>query len=193
MSKIDTARRTDIDVTLDGVNISADMNKYRLSLTYTDHEQDRSDDLRIEIEDSEGDWLTWLNEEIEADNSAVDADSDGDNGDFKAGDIVYFTGGHHFVASTATVSANFTPRTAGPARLTHTAPGALHPYHVIGGAFTAVEGSSNVYGWVDGSQLTMSHPHGAHLAKLSAVLSWDKSQPLFAIVSLRLICFFFNQ
>jgi len=56
------ARRTVIAVKLDGVDISADINKYLLQMTYTDHEEDKTDDLQISLDDREGIWLTeWLN------------------------------------------------------------------------------------------------------------------------------------
>ena len=129
------ARRTEIVVKIDGVDVSADINKYLLSMTYTDHEEDKADDLRIEVDDREGRWLVWLKEKP---SSAQTVSTD----EFKMGDVVEFKGGHHYVSSVATVSANHTPRTAGTAKVTHIAKGALHPIHLIGI-------TSNVYGWVD--------------------------------------------
>lgn len=61
----------------------------------------------------------------------------------KAGEEVHFTGGCHYVSSTA-------PRAAGGlrrscrARLTRVVSGAPHPYHLI-----ASDGSAAVYGWVN--------------------------------------------
>ena len=64
MSDSTLARRTEIAVTLDGVDISEDMNKYLLQMTYTDHEEDKTDDLQISLDDREGIWLTnWLDNE----------------------------------------------------------------------------------------------------------------------------------
>ena len=55
------ARRTEIAVTMDGTDISADINKYLLQLTYTDNEAGKTDDLQISLDDREGVWLTdWL-------------------------------------------------------------------------------------------------------------------------------------
>ena len=69
--------------------------------------------------------------------------------DYKKGDIVNFNGGNHYVSSTAS-SPTGGARSAGQAEITHTAPGAAHPYHLIGGAYNSkVSGSCNVYGWVD--------------------------------------------
>ena len=69
-------------------------------------------------------------------------------GEIKAGDIVNFAGGPHYVSSTAG-SPTGGSRKAGPAKCTLVAKGAKHPYHLIGGAYTSVDGNSNVYGWVD--------------------------------------------
>jgi phage protein D len=86
MSDSTLARRTEIAVKIDGVDISADMNKYLLSMTYTDHEEDKTDDLQISLDDREGVWLQgWLTaEEKGAQISAViiqkNRDSDGKDG-----------------------------------------------------------------------------------------------------------------
>lgn len=67
MSNKDMARRTDAEVYFDGVDISASLRKYLISLTYTDNEEDETDDLQIKIEDRDGVWLTkWLNVAIQA-------------------------------------------------------------------------------------------------------------------------------
>lgn len=56
------ARRTEIRLTFEGVDISADINKHLLSLTYTDNEEDETDDLQVSLDDREGVWLgSWLN------------------------------------------------------------------------------------------------------------------------------------
>lgn len=56
------ARRTEIRLTFEGADISADINKHLLSLTYTDNEEDETDDLQISLDDREGVWLgSWLN------------------------------------------------------------------------------------------------------------------------------------
>ncbi len=69
------------------------------------------------------------------------------------GDVVQFSGGSHYVSSTATTPTGGT-RTAGSAKVTLIAKGASHPYHLIGGADSDVGGSSNVYGWVDASTVS---------------------------------------
>lgn len=56
------ARRTVVRLTFDGVDISADINKYLQSLSYTDNEEDETDDLQLTLDDREGVWLgNWLN------------------------------------------------------------------------------------------------------------------------------------
>jgi phage protein D len=56
------ARRTAVRLTFAGVDISTDINKHLLSLTYTDNEEDKTDDLQLSLDDREGVWLgNWLN------------------------------------------------------------------------------------------------------------------------------------
>jgi hypothetical protein len=62
---------------------------------------------------------------------------------YKIGDIVQFKGGYHYVSSSAG-SPTGPQCAAGPAKLTHIAQGAKHPYHLI-----HTDGQSRVYGWVD--------------------------------------------
>lgn len=69
-------------------------------------------------------------------------------GNYKVGDIVSFKGGYHYVSSDAK-SATGGKRSAGKAKITYTNKGAKHPYHLVGGAYTNVDGNCNVYGWVD--------------------------------------------
>lgn len=65
MSGKEQARRTDISIKLNGTDISEDVNKYLLSFSYTDEEEDKSDDLSITIDDREGVWLrSWLNSRV---------------------------------------------------------------------------------------------------------------------------------
>lgn len=65
MSDTNLARRTKILLAVNGADISEDINKYLLSLTYTDEEEDKTDDLSIQIDDREREWLAnWLNSNI---------------------------------------------------------------------------------------------------------------------------------
>ncbi|MFI3254532.1 MAG: contractile injection system protein, VgrG/Pvc8 family [Eubacteriales bacterium] len=55
------SRRTEIKLTFDGTDISEDINKYFQTMTYTDNEEDKSDDLQIVIDDREDVWIgQWL-------------------------------------------------------------------------------------------------------------------------------------
>lgn len=68
--------------------------------------------------------------------------------DYKVGDVVTFNGGNHYYTS-QDASPRGGTRKGGKAKITVIAKGAKHPYHLIGGAYNNVGGSSNVYGWVD--------------------------------------------
>lgn len=71
-----------------------------------------------------------------------------------AGDIVTFNGGYHYVSSTSS-SPTGGARKAGKAKITYTAPGAAHPYHLVGGAYdSSIGGDCNVYGWVDAGSIS---------------------------------------
>lgn len=74
MSGKEQVRRTDIIIKLNGTDISEDVNKYLLSFSYTDEEEDKSDDLSITIDDREGIWLrSWLNSKVK---SSIDKNSE---------------------------------------------------------------------------------------------------------------------
>lgn len=65
------------------------------------------------------------------------------NKEHKIGDIVQFDGGYHYISSTASEPTG-SKCAAGPAKLTHIAKGAKHPWHII-----HTDSSTRVYGWVD--------------------------------------------
>lgn len=68
------ARRTMLSVTFDGVDISDDISNYLISLTYTDNEEDETDDLQISLHDTEGIWLTdWLTQLVVSDTGSAPA------------------------------------------------------------------------------------------------------------------------
>ena len=65
---------------------------------------------------------------------------------YSKGDIVNFTGSKHYTSANATSGPSCK---AGKAKVTNTAEGTKHPYHLI-----AVNGSgSTVYGWVNASDI----------------------------------------
>ena len=56
------ARRAEIRLFLDGADVTADINRDLLSMTYTDNEEDKADDLQLSLADREWIWLgNWLN------------------------------------------------------------------------------------------------------------------------------------
>ena len=56
------ARRAEIKLILDGADVTADINRDLLSMTYTDNEEDKADDLQLSLADREWVWLgNWLN------------------------------------------------------------------------------------------------------------------------------------
>ena len=67
MSDKNLARRTRVEITFDGVNITESMMPYFLSVAYTDNQEDEADDLQIKFQDQPGIWLkSWLNQAIDA-------------------------------------------------------------------------------------------------------------------------------
>ena len=67
MSDINMARRTAIQAFFAGTDITPSLQKYLLSMTYTDNEEDETDDLQFKLHDREGIWVEkWLNTAIQA-------------------------------------------------------------------------------------------------------------------------------
>lgn len=65
---------------------------------------------------------------------------------YKVGDVVNFTGARHYTSSNGGKGYACRP---GKAKVTATAKGAKHPYHLIG----VSSGGSSVYGWVDAGDI----------------------------------------
>ena len=62
MSDKTLARRTAVKLYFKGADISKDLSKYLLSLSFTDKEEDETDDISISLDDREGKWIKdWLN------------------------------------------------------------------------------------------------------------------------------------
>lgn len=180
MSDRGLARRTEIVVKFNGVDISKDINQYIQRLTYVDNEEDKTDDLRIVIDDREGVWISNYFSNGQKKPPKVETK------EWKWGDIVYFNGGTHFYSSTET-----TPRggirKAGWAKITNTAKDAPHPYHLIGGAFCEVDGDSNVYGWVDESQISGNPSGETSSSKSGAGSSGDNGNILGLEISAAIV------
>ena len=58
----DLARRAEVDVSFAGVDVTPSIKPYLISLTYTDSEEDESDDLSIELGDRNNTWADFLEE-----------------------------------------------------------------------------------------------------------------------------------
>jgi len=63
MSSRDLARNTVAEVAFAGVDITNSIRPYLLDITYTDNEEDETDDLQIKLQDRDGLWMQqWLQE-----------------------------------------------------------------------------------------------------------------------------------
>lgn len=147
MSSKDMARRATAEFVFAGANITSSVRPYLLSVTYTDNEEDETDDLQIKLQDREDIWLSkWLTDIIDVASSAAPSPGPtGSGASLAVGAEVEFTGTKHFIASSSDVGYNARP---GPAIITHSAPGSKHPWHLI-----HKDNTSNVYGWVNESDI----------------------------------------
>lgn len=67
MSDSNSARRAIAEIAFGGVDITKTIQPYLISLSYTDNEEDETDDLQIKIQDRDQLWLEdWLEESIGA-------------------------------------------------------------------------------------------------------------------------------
>lgn len=67
MSDRNLARRTRVEISFDGTDITASMLPYLLSITYTDNQEDETDDLQIKVQDVPQIWMnSWLNQAVDA-------------------------------------------------------------------------------------------------------------------------------
>ncbi|MCM1233688.1 MAG: hypothetical protein NC489_26535 [Ruminococcus flavefaciens] len=89
----------------------------------------------------DADTLSMQMEVKPAKKSTVSNNKKTDKKIYKVGDKVTFKGGTHYVSSTGSKGDK---AKAGKAKITKTASGAKHPYHLI-----HTDSKSNVYGWVD--------------------------------------------
>ena len=75
--------------------------------------------------------------------------SDSTTDGLKVGDVVAFSGSKHYASSTGSAGSACKP---GKAKITASAKGKAHPYHLI----AVSGGSSTVYGWVDANTVSAS-------------------------------------
>lgn len=73
MSSNAFARRAYAVISVDGIDITDDLQPYFLQLIYTDNEEDSTDDLQIRLQDREGIWMQkWLAKTIDASATLTD-------------------------------------------------------------------------------------------------------------------------
>lgn len=71
MSNQNLARRAAVEIAFAGVDITKSIRPYLESLTYTDNEADKADDMQIQLQDRDSIWMEkWLVEAIEAASAA---------------------------------------------------------------------------------------------------------------------------
>lgn len=141
MSDKTLARRTTVKLYFKGADISKNLSKYLLSLTFTDKEEDETDDISISLDDREGKWIKdWLNtNKLSAKTETVTT-----KGEIKVGNIVQFKGGPVYISSMAAEPTV----TRGASRCKCTiANSNAHPYHLIS------QDGAKVYGWVNASDV----------------------------------------
>jgi len=58
---------TDVVVSFEGVDISDEINRYLISMSHTDNEEDETDDLQLKLQDAAGNWTgKWLDASLQA-------------------------------------------------------------------------------------------------------------------------------
>lgn len=142
MSDKTLARRTAVKLYFKGTDISKNLSKYLLSMSFTDKEEDETDDIRISLDDREGKWIKdWLNTNKTAKTKTETVTT---TGEVKVGNIVQFKGGPVYISSMAAEPTV----TRGASKCKCTIANAnAHPYHLIS------QDGARVYGWVNASDV----------------------------------------
>lgn len=142
MSDKTLARRTAVKLYFKGADISKDLSKYLLSMSFTDKEEDETDDISISLDDREGKWIKdWLNTNKTAKTKTETVTT---KGEVKVGNIVQFKGGPVYISSMAAEPT--VTRGASKCKCT-IANSNAHPYHLIS------QDGAKVYGWVNASDV----------------------------------------
>lgn len=142
MSDRTLARRTTVKLYFKGRDISKDLSKYLLSLSFTDKEEDETDDISISLDDREGKWIKdWLNTNK---TEKTKTETVTTKGEVKVGNIVQFKGGPVYISSMAAEPT--VTRGASKCKCT-IANSNAHPYHLIS------QDGAKVYGWVNASDV----------------------------------------
>lgn len=139
MSDIKTARRMSVQLIFEGVDISKDLAGYLLSMTYTDNEEDETDDISISLDDRDG---TWINEWLRTKEQETKTTTT--QGEIKVGNVVQFKGGPVYISSMAAEPT--VTRGASKCKCT-VANSNAHPYHLIS------QDGQRVYGWCNASDV----------------------------------------
>lgn len=137
MSDKTLARRTAVKLYFKGADISKDLSKYLLSLSFMDKEEDETDDISISLDDREGKWIKdWLN----TNKTKTKEQTVTKKGEVKVGKIVQFKGGPVYISASAAEPT--VTRGASKCKCT-IANSNAHPYHLIS------QDGKKVYGWVN--------------------------------------------
>lgn len=143
MSNKNYARRTVVKLYFKGADISKELSKYLLSLSFTDKEEDETDDISLSLDDREGKWIKdWLNTSKAVKTKTETVTTGG--GEIKVGAIVKFKGGPVYISSMAAEpTVNRGASTCKCTIANHNA----HPYHLIS------QDGQRVYGWCNASDV----------------------------------------
>lgn len=131
-----------------GADISKELSKYLLSLSFTDKEEDETDDISLSLDDREGKWIKdWLNTSKAVKTKTETVTTGG--GEIKVGAIVKFKGGPVYISSMAAEpTVNRGASTCKCTIANHNA----HPYHLIS------QDGQRVYGWCNASDVEGGTP-----------------------------------
>ena len=173
MSDKTLARRTEVKLYFKDVDISKDLSKYLLSLSFTDKEEDETDDISISLDDREGNWIKdWLNTNRTATREVTTT------GEIKEGNIVQFKGGGVYISSMA---AEPTVIRGESQCLCTIVNNNEHPYHLIS------QDNENVYGWVNASDVEGETITTTQTSKVSEKRAFKGTQ-IHAMVIQKNVC-----
>lgn len=152
MSNRNRARRTEIKLYFKGIDISKDISNYLKTMTYTDNEEDKTDDISIALDDRGSKWLTkWLNTK-----NATKKTESTQKKEIAVGDVVQFKGGPVYISSMA--ASPTVNRGASKCKVTIKNSNA-HPLHLIS------EDGGRVYGWVNSADVEGASAAGTEEVK----------------------------
>ena len=176
MSNKNYARRTVVKLYFKGADISKELSKYLLSLSFTDKEEDETDDISLSLDDREGKWIKdWLNTSKAVKTKTETVTTGG--GEIKVGAIVKFKGGPVYISSMAAEpTVNRGASTCKCTIANHNA----HPYHLIS------QDGQRVYGWCNASDVEGGQ---ATTTTKTTVIKEKKAFKLFTFSNFYFPCF----